>query len=113
MSHKRNGSTFLMSLVALSVLGTTALAEPILVEPQVGEPLELTLVTVNDGPGNQTDPHVSGDLAAYTSTVTGSTQIRYYNFLTSTDIGIPNVHPSGVQTTDYLSDISGHTIVFT
>ena len=68
-----------------------------------------TLTTVNDGAGNQTDPHVDGDLAAYTSALSGVTQIRYFDFASSADLGIPT---TGISF-DFLSDVSGSTIVFT
>ena len=45
----------------------------------------LTSVTINNGAGDQYDPHVSGDLAAYTSDLS----IRYYNFATDSDAAIP------------------------
>jgi Tol biopolymer transport system component len=65
---------------------------------------------VNNGPGNQTDPHVSGDLVSYTSEVapTVNTEIRHHDLATGSDTAISN---SGFQ--DFLSDVSGNTIVFT
>ncbi|MGQ0507178.1 MAG: TolB family protein [Myxococcaceae bacterium] len=64
--------------------------------------------TVNSGPGDQTDPHVSCDTVAYTSEVSGASQIRYYNLRTQGDAAIPN---GGAF--DSLSDVSGSRIVFT
>lgn len=47
------------------------------VTPVSGTLPPTTQVTINNGPGNQTDPHVSGDLVSYTSDVgNGTTQIR-------------------------------------
>lgn len=67
-----------------------------------------TPIVVNNGPGNQTDPHVDGNLVAYTSSISGTTQIRYFNFATNIDAGIPTTGTS----LDFLSDVSGNIIVF-
>jgi hypothetical protein len=69
-----------------------------------------TTHVVNNGPGNQTDPHVSGDLVSYTSEVnsTTNTEIRHHNLATGSDSAIPD---GGFQ--DFLSDVSGERIVFT
>jgi uncharacterized protein (TIGR03382 family) len=63
---------------------------------------------VNAGPGDQTDPHVSGALVAYTSEVDDSSQIRYHDLRTGLDAPVPS---SG--SFDFVSDISGGTVVFT
>lgn len=65
-----------------------------------------TPVTINVTNGDQTDPHVSGDIAAYTD-VQGST-IRYFNFTTGVDAAIP----AGPGVIDILSDVSGNLIAF-
>jgi hypothetical protein len=65
-----------------------------------------TPVTINISDGDQTDPHVSGDIAAYTD-IAGST-IRYFNFATHVDAAIPQ--PADVI--DILSDVSGNRIAF-
>ena len=67
--------------------------------------------TINNGPGTQTDPHVSGDLVAYTNISasggnTGS-EVRVAT-LGGTEVAIPN---AGNQ--DRFSDISGSRVVFT
>jgi Tol biopolymer transport system component len=67
-----------------------------------------TSVTINSGPGNSTDPHVSGDWVSYTNDSTGSDEIHYYNLATSTDAYISN---NGGN--DTLSDVSGTTLVYT
>jgi len=64
----------------------------------------LTPVTINASAGDQYDPHVSGDWAAYTD----GSGIRYFNFVTGVDAAIP---PS-TSTRDLLSNISGSKIVF-
>lgn len=62
--------------------------------------------TVNNSPGGQGDPHIDGDLVSYTSQVIGGSEIRYFNFTTGVDMGIP------VYGYDWLSDVSGRTVVF-
>ena len=91
-------------LVILVISCGAALAQTVLV-PVNGPPLQITHVAINLGPGDQTDPHISGDWVAYTS---GQT-VRYYNFSTATDAQIP---PPPTLVRDYLSDISGSKIVF-
>ena len=66
-----------------------------------------TTVTINNGPGDQTDPHVSGDLIAYTDAAPGG-RIHYYDFGTSVDLTVPA--PAGAI--DALSDVSGSRIAF-
>jgi hypothetical protein len=65
-----------------------------------------TPVAVNISDGDQTDPHVSGDIAAYTD-IAGST-IRYFNFATHVDAAIPKTS----DVIDILSDVSGSRIAF-
>ena len=65
-----------------------------------------TATTVNNGSGEQTDPHVDGDLAAYTDQ--GSI-IRYFAFPGGPDLAVP----TEAGTSDFLSDVGGGRIVFT
>jgi hypothetical protein len=81
---------------------TSASAQTVV--PINGTPPALTPVTINNGAGDQYDPHISGDWVAYTS----DASIRYYNFATNTDAEIP----MGSSARDLLSDISGSKIVF-
>jgi hypothetical protein len=68
------------------------------------------MTPVNTGAGEQNDPHVSGDLAAYTDgTPLTSQTIRYYRFSTGADQAVAS--PAGAR--DLLSDVSGNRIVFT
>jgi len=67
-----------------------------------------TLQVVNSSPGDQTDPHVSGSLVAYTNESGGSSEIRYHDLTTGADAAIPN---GGAF--DFVSDVSGGTVVFT
>jgi hypothetical protein len=70
-----------------------------------------TSVVINASPGPQTDPHVSQNTASYTDGPSG--QVRYYNFATSTDLGISNVMASGEVAFDNLSDVYSTSIAFT
>jgi HYR domain len=74
------------------------------VVPANGMAPVLTPVSINANVGDQSDPHVSGDWAAYTDGVS----IRYYNFVSTADAQIP----MGTSARDMLSDISGSKIVF-
>jgi Bacterial Ig-like domain (group 3) len=65
------------------------------------------LTTVNNGPGDQTDPHVSGDWVSYTDNSTGNYQVHYEDLATGQDATIPS---NGGQ--DLLSGISGSTVVY-
>jgi hypothetical protein len=89
----------------LDVLAFT-FAAPALGGPAILAPmLTGTFQNVNVGPGDQTNPHVSGDIATYTSTDLTS-EIRYYDFFTNTDQVVPTV---GVAR---LSDISEGRIAY-
>lgn len=93
----------LRTLATLSwLLPTVVLAQTL------GGPLIGKHAVVNNGPGDQTDPHVSGALVAYTSEVGGGSEIRYHDLATGQDAPVPS---SG--SFDFVSDISGGTVVFT
>lgn len=64
-------------------------------------------VPVNTSPDTQEDPHVSGNFTAYTNWA-GGARINYFNFATGVNAAVPN-STSGF---DFLSDISGNTVVF-
>ncbi len=87
---------------AMTVVMVPAVA--LAVVPVAGATPVLTPVTINSGPGDQNDPHVSGDWAAYASDFS----IRYYQFSTNTDAQIP----MGASARDLLSDIGGTKVVF-
>jgi Tol biopolymer transport system component len=82
--------------------GTTVVLTP-------GAPTLVTSprVTVNNGPGDQVDPHVSGDLACYTADGSPSS-VRYFRFPTGPDTAI-----AGPTVFDLLCDVSGNRIAFT
>ncbi len=90
-------------VVALGLLPAIALGQV-----TYGPALTGTTSVVNNGPGDQTDPHVSCDSVAYTSDVAGSSQIRYHDVRVNTDNAVPN---NGAF--DSLSDVNGTRIVFT
>jgi len=92
-----------LSFLLVAMAGLASAAAQALV-PVNGTPPTLTQVTINNDAGDQYDPHVSGDWAAYTS----DSSIRYYNFATNTDAAIP----MGSSARDLLSDVSGGKIVF-
>ena len=73
-----------------------------------GPPLQGTYSNVNNGPGDQSDPHVSGDLVAYSDEQNGGSQIRYHNLVDNSDNGIST---DGAY--DFLSDINGSRVLFT
>jgi hypothetical protein len=73
------------------------------VVPIDGGPLAVSPVTINAESGDQYDPHVSGDVAAYTD----EQSIRYYDFV----YGHGQVPPVA-GASDLLSDVSNGKIVF-
>jgi hypothetical protein len=64
-------------------------------------------VTINNSDGDQTLPHVSGNLAAYTDVADG--HIHYYDFTTGIDAIVPPNDSLG----DTLSDVNGTRVAFT
>ncbi|QRK05563.1 hypothetical protein JQX13_36205 [Archangium violaceum] len=94
----------------LRTLTTLACLMPVMALGQnVGAPLRGTSLVVNEGPGDQTDPHVSGSLVAYTNQLSlSSSEIRYHDLASGRDQAIPT--EGGY---DAISDISGEVVVFT
>ncbi|MBX7115314.1 MAG: hypothetical protein K1X64_13375 [Myxococcaceae bacterium] len=90
-------------LVAALTFSTVAAA----VVPLDGGSLAVVQVDINTGPGQHFDPHVSGDVAAYSSAP--ADEIRFYRFSTATDDAVPPA--PGFR--DILSDVSNNLIVFT
>src|SRR4029079_18098189 len=88
-------------LLTLWLVGGSVLA-------QSATPLRLTGTTlpVNNGPGDQTDPHVSQTTVAYTNLTSTGSEIRYHELGSGTDLAVPST--GGI---DFLSDVSGDTIV--
>jgi hypothetical protein len=101
---KRRLCAALIAAATMAVLAGAAGA----ITPANGGDAGGTMITINNGPGDQTDPHVSGDLAVYTDNQgTISSTIRYYNFISASDQAVPN---SGEF--DLLSDVNGSRIGF-
>ena len=83
-------------------------AVAVAVTPVNGGTVTGSTVTINSSPGDQNDPHVSGDWAAYTDSFNNVSRIRYYNFVSGIDMEIP----AGVDDNDLLSDVNGSRIAF-
>jgi hypothetical protein len=98
-----------LAYCAISVAALLFARPSMALTPINGGPVGGTVTVVNNGPGNHTDPHVSGDFAAYTDGAAATRSIRYYRFSTAIDAAVPSV----LGATDSLSDISGNNIVFT
>ena len=100
-------------------MGTVAaavLAMALTITPQSGGLLSTPQIIINDQPGDQFDPHVDQNVAAYSSAVETPLlvqQIRFYDFPTNNDLAIPNTLPDGGLANDLLSDVDQGRIVFT
>lgn len=87
---------------------SSAALSTVVVQPTTVSMLNGTLVAVNNGPGNQTNPHVNCDRVSYTNDdLEGTSLIHYFDFSTGTDNVIPG------NTLDRLSDVSGTLVAFT
>ncbi|HEY7630792.1 MAG TPA: LpqB family beta-propeller domain-containing protein [Thermoleophilaceae bacterium] len=98
---------FLAGLCALVVGAASASADdvtPVRTVDLSGSPA----VTVADGPGDQNDSHVSGDLVTYTDHSGPIDRVRYHNLATGTDDVVPD--PDGLR--DILSSVNGTTITY-
>lgn len=94
------------------------LAVALTVIPADGGVLSAPQITINANLGDQYDPHVDQNLAAYSSYFDPVTQlpieeIRYYDFATGIDRAIPTSLPDGGRGRDLLSDVDQGRIVFT
>ena len=92
-----------VALVMLLTLAAAARAQQTTITPGA------TPVAINNGPGGQTDAHISGTLVSYTSALNGRAEIRYFDFATGVDRAIPQPDTA----LDFLSNVSGPIIVFT
>jgi hypothetical protein len=95
--------------VVIAIAGFVCLCAPVMgqqITPINGGQVTSPKVTINNGPGNQTDPHVSGSLASYTDSAITT---RYFDFLTGTTFVIPS---GGPGERDTLSDVNGSRISF-
>ncbi|HLT30627.1 MAG TPA: hypothetical protein VK013_11320 [Myxococcaceae bacterium] len=89
-------------------LFAVALALPLFASAQPLHPLTGTLHEVHVGPGQQSDPHVSGTFVAYTHGDGATSEIRFHDLATGANAAIPNFGAN-----DLLSDIWDQQIVFT
>jgi len=110
---KKKGNVMHRHLKAVTTVVLCGIAVPIRIlyaQQSITPPAPVVVnsptVTINSSPGDQTDPHVDKNLAAYTDAP--SNQIRYFNFLTQTDAAIP----LGTALFDVLSDVNGGRIAF-
>jgi hypothetical protein len=96
----------LFGLLPGSVMAAPAAAQ--MVVPVMGTLPAITVVAVNDSPGNQTDPHISGDWVSYTDSSAYGVRFQNLKLGTASDrlIPVPDA------TFDSLSDINGNSIVF-
>jgi hypothetical protein len=105
----RSRSACSMHVIAIAICVATAL--PAAAQQQIIPPppilVSTPIVTINNAAGDQTLPHVSKDLAAYTNIA--DNHIHYYRFSTGVDAAIPG----GDSVSDTLSDVNGNRICFT
>ena len=67
------------------------------------------VIVVDNGPGYQTDPHVSGNLAVYNDLNPGAGRIRVFDLLSGTSFAIPAGAPGDADT---LPDVHGRYVSF-
>jgi hypothetical protein len=105
MNTRMLGAALIAAATAAVATGTAGA-----IVPANGGDASGTTTTINNGLGDQTEPHVSGDLAVYTNKdyVNGS-MIHYFDFITGLDRVVPAGAPGD---SDNLSDVDGHRIVF-
>jgi YVTN family beta-propeller protein len=97
---------FLAFLVGLLCFRVSA---QVSVTPKMAPTPPGNFVVVNNGAGTHYDPHVSGDLVVYSNIANGQYTIHYFNLASNVDSTVPN----DGTTMDFLSDVSGSSIVFT
>jgi hypothetical protein len=76
----KHSTRFTLMAFAAAVAGVVPIVAAGLT-PVNGSLVGGTTTIVDNSPGQQLDPHVSGDLAAYTDENGGSPIIRFYDFL--------------------------------
>ena len=94
--------------VAMAACMVPVVVALLAITPETAGTLTPVATPINTQPGEQLEPRVDGDLAAYTDD-NAVTQIRFYNFATGVDSAIPT--PVGHY--DVLSDVDDGRIVFT
>src|SRR4051794_14216247 len=99
---RRAAAAAAVTLASAAILLAPGMA--IAAAPVDGGAITIYPVAISTGPGDQYDPHVSGDIASYTS----SDKVRSYDFFSGDDTAVPSL----LGATDLLSDVSGGRIVF-
>jgi hypothetical protein len=82
------------------------------VVPINGGLITLTRVPINTNPGEQYDPHVDQDIAAYSELIGFDQSVHFYQFSTGLDTTIPRAVPGGLIAHDFLGGVQGNSIVF-
>ena len=104
MDHENPNLIARFALAALAALAACAPIPALAVVPIPVATPALTHVAIDLGPGDQYDPHVSGDWMVYNSGLV----LRTYNFSTGVNAQIP----LGAAVRDLLPDVSGSRIVY-
>jgi hypothetical protein len=103
---------FVRAVVAVVVVFISLIVLPVVLRAVVpidsGPISTLTVYAINTAEGDQYDPHVDGEKVVYTSIVGSTSEVRYYNFVTSDDLPIPQ----SANDIDQLGDISNGKIAF-
>jgi hypothetical protein len=83
MDRNRIGKCLLILLAAVCPITLTAQnsVTPIIMPTPAGQ-----LITANNGPGNHSDPHVSGDLVSYSGRNRGQEAVKKSVFVCSSKI---------------------------
>jgi hypothetical protein len=104
-------TVFVLLAMLFGLLPGAVMAAPTaaqVVVPVPGPALNIDQMTVNDGPGGQTDPHISGDLVSYTDN--SIYRIRLQNLAVGVESdGVISVSDDSF---DSVSDINGDNITF-
>src|SRR4051812_27126276 len=99
-------------LTAIATLVCAAVAIPAFgqsITPANAGQVTSPVVTVNNAPDDQNDPHVNGNIAVYTHTnIDGVSRVRYFDFTSASDAQVPGL--SG--TNDTMADVNAGRIVF-
>ena len=98
---RRRATVTLVGAILLAGVPEAALG----VSPVDGGAIQISPVVINDGVGDQYDPHVSGNYVSYTDRTT----IRLYDFVTGADIEIAGSEPDAAF---QLSDVSGDRVAY-
>jgi hypothetical protein len=101
---------FAIAIIVLAIIAAATVAFAI--TPTNGGTVGGSTIVVDNSAGDQLDPHVSGNIAAYTDfgDFSSAAAIRYYDFLNPTS---PNpAIPGGLDDEDVLSDVNGNHIAF-